>query len=52
MVEINAKNRVITDIRIPFDSVITLVIQVILAHLLIAAVIGAFMFLFVGSVFY
>ena len=48
MVEINTKNRVITDIRIPFNSVATLVIQIILAHLLIVVTIGAVMFLFFG----
>ena len=49
MVEINTKNRVITDIRIPFNSVVVLILQIFLAHLLIGIIVAIFMFLFMGN---
>ena len=52
MAEINTKNRVITDIRIPFGSIVVLILQVFLAHLLIGIIVAIFMFLFMGSLWF
>jgi len=51
MTEINTKNRIITDIRLPFNSVVVLILQIFLANLLIGIIVGIFMFLFMGSWF-